>query len=43
MIGLLRTGFLCLCAGVGFNLSQRLLDHFLDALVEHETWLAWLR
>ncbi len=40
---LCRTAFLCVCAGVGFNLSQRLLDHFLDVMVDGSVWLAWLR
>jgi len=40
---LTRTALLCLCGGIGFNIAQRLVDHFLDIAVEHETWLAWLK
>lgn len=32
-----------LCAGVGFDLSQRLLDHFVDIAADRYSVLAWLR
>jgi len=31
------------CAGIGFNLTQRLMDHFIDGLVDQHAWLAWLK
>ena len=31
------------CAGIGFDLSQRLLDHFIDLATERWTLLAWLK
>jgi hypothetical protein len=34
---LTRAALLCLCGGIGFNIAQRLLDHFIDMAVEHET------
>jgi hypothetical protein len=32
-----------LCAGVGFDLSQRLLDHFVDIATDRYSFLAWLK
>ena len=32
-----------LCAGVGFDLSQRLLDHFVDVATDRYSFLAWLK
>jgi len=29
-------------AGVGFNIAQRLRDHFIDSAVAGHPWLAWL-
>jgi len=31
-----------LCAGVGFDVSQRLLDHWIDLLVDRYPLLGWL-
>lgn len=33
---------LALLAGVGFNLSQRILDYVLDAIFKTTPYLAWL-
>jgi hypothetical protein len=30
------------CAGVGFNLAQRVLDHFIDAAIASHPWLSFL-
>lgn len=32
-----------LCAGVGFDISQRLLDHCIDLLTDKYTVLEWLK
>ncbi len=40
---LLRLALLGVCGGIGFNISQRLLDHFIDFMVDNEVWLAWLK
>lgn len=42
MAYLQRCGY-WLCAGVGFDLSQRLLDHFVDIAADRYWLLAWLR
>lgn len=31
-----------LMAGIGFNLCQRLMDHFVDQVVGAYAWLGWL-
>lgn len=31
------------CAGIGFNIAQRLLDHFIDLAVDSYAILAWLK
>jgi hypothetical protein len=40
---LIRTALIAGMFGVGFNISQRLLDHVLDIAADQETWLAWLK
>ena len=32
-----------LCAGIGFDISQRLLDHAIDVATERYQILAWLK
>jgi hypothetical protein len=32
-----------LCAGIGFDLSQRLLDHFVDMATDRYALLAWIK
>lgn len=32
-----------LCAGVGFDISQRLLDHWVDIAADRYPLLAWLK
>ena len=31
-----------LCVGIGIDLSQRLLDHWIDALIDQYPVLGWL-
>jgi hypothetical protein len=39
---LLRTAVIWSAAGIGFNISQRVLDYLLDDGFKHVGWLAWL-
>lgn len=38
----MRMASLALIAGVGFNISQRILDFALDGVFKNVTLLAWL-
>lgn len=40
---LLRAAFLWFMAGCGLDLQGRVIDHWLDPLVQSVAWLAWLR
>lgn len=40
---MIKRAFLWLCAGAGFEIQGRLLDHFLDRWTEGVAWLAWLQ
>jgi len=42
MTRLARDALMWLVAGVGFDISQRVLDHYLDAVVAATPWLAFL-
>lgn len=43
MKSFLQRCVLWLCAGVGFDISQRLLDHFIDLATDKYAVLAWLK
>jgi hypothetical protein len=38
----LRLSVIWSSAGIGFNISQRILDYLLDDAFKHVSWLAWL-
>lgn len=38
-----RLALAWVCAGAGFEVQGRLMDHALDVLVAHWAWLAWLQ
>lgn len=42
MKNLSRAGLLWFCAGVGWDLQGRVMDHVFDAWFEHVTWLSWM-
>jgi len=38
-----RAAALAVIAAIAFNLTQRLMDHFIDGMVDQTVWLAWLK
>jgi hypothetical protein len=37
-----RLAIMWTAAGIGFNISQRVLDFLLDDAFKHVSWLTWL-
>jgi len=38
-----KQGLFWLLAGAGWDIQGRVLDHFLDPVADHVTWLSWLQ